>query len=787
MWYNVHVCTNLYKKVQTGRYGMDERQGTGLDTTNNQWSDHEQDRFSQRPGKFRSVRDVDYTEAAENDGMSPMGDTGIRRTMPGQNNNGARNIKKFEIDSLRDAGRARMKNMRDSEANSTQGARPSDSDFKRNVRPSRIDNVQKTRFSEMDSNQDANAAGENGIKDVGKRRVDRQRNTGIEGRKERYRPNSRGTRRYSRARRRRRNLILRIVLAVILLIAVIGGVLFWKKYGPSKEEADLKQYYGMADENDLAVIINNEVIKDDEGILPVGKLIDGQPYIEYSVVRHHINERFYWDPNESIMLYTLPNGNVSVSVGSKEYTEINEKKSENYAILKTEGRTAYIALPFIQKYTNLDFSVYENPNRAAITCEWGDIQTASVKKSTEIRYQGGVKSPILTKIEKSDKVVVLEDEGNWKKIATADGFVGYVKNNTLRKAVKETTSRKFIEPEYSNMSVNKTINMAWHSVDNPDANSYMLETIADTKGLTTIAPTWFSIADTDGNIQSISSSDYVNYAHQQNLDVWAVLRDFHGGINSYEETYNVLSYTSKRESLINQVIAEALRSGIDGINLDFELVSLECGEHYIQFVRELSVKCRQNGLVFSVNNYVPQPYNEYYNLKEQSIMADYIMIMGYDEHTEGSYEAGSVASYGYVKQGIEDALKYIPHEKLVAGIPFYTRLWQETEKTPEEKAEEEGTEAAAYPNKVTSTAMGMDEANQILEQYGVQASWDDKTKQNYAQWEADGGVYKIWLEDEKSLEEKMKLIKSENLAGVAEWSLGSENSSVWDMILQYVN
>lgn len=767
---------------------MDERQGTGSDTTNNQWSYHEQDRFRQRPGNFRSVRDVNDTEAAENDGMRPVGNTGTRRTMSDQYSNGTqRNIKKFEIDSLRDAGRARMKNMRDSDTNSAQGTRYSDSDFKRNVRPSRIDNVQKTRFSGKGSNQDANAAGESDVKDVGKRRIDRKRNTGTEGRQDKYRPNVRGKRRYSRARRRRRNLILRMVLVVILLIAAIGGIFFWKKYGPSKEEADLKQYYGITEENDLAVIINNEVIKDEEEGLPVGKLIDGQPYVEYSVVRHYINERFYWDPNESIMLYTLPNGNVSVSVGSKEYTEINEKKSENYAILKTEGRTAYIALPFIQKYTNLDFSVYENPDRAAITCEWGDIQTASVKKNTEVRYQGGVKSPILTKVEKSDKVVVLEDEDNWKKIATTDGFVGYVKTNTLRKAVKETTSRKFIEPEYSNMSVNKTVNMAWHSVDNPDANSYMLETVANTKGLTTIAPTWFSIADTDGNLESISSSEYVNFAHQQNLDVWAVLRDFHGGINSYEETYNVLSYTSKRESLINQVIAEALRSGIDGINLDFELVSLECGEHYIQFVRELSVKCRQNGLVFSINNYVPQPYNEHYNLEEQSIMADYIMIMGYDEHTEGSYEAGSVASYGYVKQGIEDALKFVPHEKLVAGIPFYTRLWQETEKTPEEKAEEEGTEAAAYSNKVTSTAMSMDEASQTLEQYGVQASWDDKTKQNYAQWEADGGVYKIWLEDVKSLEEKMKLIKSENLAGVAEWSLGSENSGVWDMILQYVN
>ena len=74
-------------------------------------------------------------------------------------------------------------------------------------------------------------------------------------------------------------------------------------------------------------------------------------------------ERFYWDPNESVMLYTLPNGNVSVTVGSKEYTEVTEKKSEDFIILKTEGRTAYIALPFIQQYTNLDYSVYKHPDR----------------------------------------------------------------------------------------------------------------------------------------------------------------------------------------------------------------------------------------------------------------------------------------------------------------------------------------------------------------------------------------------------------------------------------------
>ena len=592
--------------------------------------------------------------------------------------------------------------------------------------------------------------------------------------------------RRNRARRRRRLFIIRGIICIILLVAVGLGFILYHKYGSSKEKADLKNYYGISDKNELGVSVNNKVIKNSDGNA-VGRLIDGEAYVEYSVVRDYINERFYWDPNENIMLYTLPNGNVSVEVGSKDYTEVTEKKSETYTILKTEGRTAYIAVPFIQQYTNMDYNIYKTPNRVAITSSWGEIESAIVKKKTEVRYQGGVKSPILTEVKKSDKVTVLEDEDDWKKIATEDGFVGYVKTRTLKKIQKETTKRDFDEPKYTNISVGHTINMAWHNIENEDANSYALETIASTKGLNVIAPTWFKIADTDGNLTSLASSDYVNYAHQVNLDVWATVRDFHGGINSYDETYEVLSYTSKRENLINQIIAAALQTGIDGINLDFELISTECGEHYIQFVRELSVKCRQNGLVFSVDNYVPQPYNEHYDLKEQGIVADYVVIMAYDEHTEGSYEAGSVSSYNYVKDGIKNAAKSVSSEKLIAAVPFYTRLWLETPKTDAELASEEGTEAANYKNKVSSTALGMDEAQQVVQEAGAQTEWDDTTKQNYAQWETEEGTYKIWLEDTKSLEEKLKLIKSDNLAGVAEWKLGWENSDVWDMILQYVN
>lgn len=607
--------------------------------------------------------------------------------------------------------------------------------------------------------------------------------------------NRRPGKRSSRARRRRRNAVIRWLIFIILIIAVIGGFVIWRKYGPSNVRADLNQYYELDTENEVAVIINNEVVRSsaeaaagETADSPVpGKIYDGQYYLEYSVVHERINKRFYWDPNENVLLYTLPGGNVSVEVGSKEYTDITEKKSEDYVILKTEGRTAYIALPFIQAYTNMEYAVYDEPSRAVITSEWGETQTASIKRDTQVRYQGGVKSPILTDVKKSDKVTVLEDEDDWMKVGTEDGFVGYVRTSDLRDITTETISREFEEPVYTNISKNYTINMAWHNVSNADANSYVLETIAGTKGLTTIAPTWFSLADTEGNITSLADADYVNYAHQSNLEVWAVLRDFHGGINSYDETYQVLSYTSKRTKVINQVIAEALQSGIDGINLDFELVSTDCGEHYVQFVRELSVKCRQNGLVFSVDNYVPQPYNSHYDIEEQGAVADYVIIMGYDEHTEGSYQAGSVASIGYLEDGITEALKSVPAEKLVAGVPFYTRLWFETPKTEEELAEEAGTEAASYPNNVTSYAYGMDEAAEIVSAAGVQAEWDDATKQSYAQWEADGGVYKIWLEDNQSLEEKLKVIKANSLAGVAEWSLGMENSSVWDLILQYVN
>lgn len=593
------------------------------------------------------------------------------------------------------------------------------------------------------------------------------------------------TRKNSR-RKRRRNAMIRVGVLMFLIMIALGTALYWLRYGPSKEKADQKEYYGISQENQLAVIVGTENLK------VQGMLYDGRPYIEYTAVRDYLNERFYWDANENILLYTLPTDVVSVGVGNSEYVVGTAVNAEGYVILKTEGPTAYIALDFIQKYTNFDYEIFQNPNRVVITSGYGEIKEAVVRKDTQVRVRGGVKSPVLTELNKKDTVTFIENEGDWKKVRTDDGYIGYVKGNCLKEEQTKKLSRAFEEPQFTSIKRDRTINMAWNMVTNQSANSGVLETIANTKGLTTLVPTWFSVQDTMGNLISIASPEYVNYAHQSGIEVWAMVNDFDhgfGGLTTAEEIQEMLSYTSRRENLTNQLIAAAIQTGVDGINVDFEhIYTEESGFHFIQFIRELSVKCRKNNLVLSVDNYVPQGYNTQYHRKEQGIFADYVVIMGYDEHQSNSYESGSVASYDFVKEGIENTLKEVPAEKVINAVPFYTRLWSERPKTEAELAEQKDTEAAQYPMAIECETLGMADAQARVASAGVTAVWDETTRQNYAEWDgADGKKYKIWLEDAASLEEKLKLMKEYQLAGTGAWRIGYETPDIWELILKYVN
>lgn len=581
-----------------------------------------------------------------------------------------------------------------------------------------------------------------------------------------------------------------VLIVVIVLFMVLGSVI--EKYTPSKDRQDLVDYYHLTSVDDVAIILNNEVLDIS------ARMIDGTVYLDYETVHDMLNSRFFWDTNENKLLYTTPSDLISADAESTTYYVTKESNTLDHIIVKADISTAYIAVDFVKQYTDFQYEVFEDPNRIVITNEWGDYTTASAKTNTEIRYQGGIKSPILADVEKGTELTVLMPDETWTEVATSDGIIGYIRSKALGGTATATRNSDYVPEEFTHIRKDFKINMGWHQVTNTSANAKVSSVLQNTKGINVISPTWFYLTDINGNIGSLASSDYVSYCHQNGIEVWALVSNFGAKDQGLEnpDLTQVLTYSSRRENLINNLISAAIQFNLDGINLDFEAVDPACGDAYIQFIRELSLKCANNGVVLSVDNYSPTEYTAFHNRSEQALFADYIVIMGYDEHYSGSKEAGSVASIGFVRQGVTDTLKEVPADQIILGMPFYTRVWSETPiseetaaETPAEDSDTDNTESAdSYQLfDLSCYATNMAEVQKLISANGVTPIWSAVDGQYYVEYINKGVTYKIWVEDATSLEEKLKVMQEYQLAGGAFWKLGLETSNVWDTIIKYIN
>lgn len=551
------------------------------------------------------------------------------------------------------------------------------------------------------------------------------------------------------------------VTGLIFLVLAVGVItMLVKRYVPSRETMDGNTYFGVT-EGDQAALIVNRVLAEEKL-----KTADGRYYVEDAVVGKYINGRFYWDDKQKVMLYTLPTEVFQIVPDTKEYQTSAGVQQTDYVILKSIGDSYYLDLEFIKQYSDMEYTVYENPNRVVIQTEWPEFQQVTVKKDSEIRQKGGIKSIIVDKVEKEETLYLQEEMENWSKVSTKDGYTGYIKKEDISEPETVTVEYASTMPEFTSVRRDHKINLGWHQVTSAEGNASLTSVLANTQGLNTISPTWFSVVDNSGTISSLASADYVNQAHSMGLEVWGLIDNF----STTADTLTFLSDTQARNNIINQLMAQADAVGLDGINLDFESITEGQGAHYVQFIRELSVACRNKGLVLSVDNPVPMPYTKHYDRKEQGIMADYVIIMGYDEHHSGDTEAGSVASLEFVKKGIEETLKEVPAEKVINAIPFYTRVWIEP----------------FGGGNLTSEVLGMDGTSRYIADKGMDVYWDEQAGQNIATYEGEDALYTIWVEDEQSIAEKMKLIQENGLAGVAEWKLGFERASVWPVIAQYL-
>ena len=549
-----------------------------------------------------------------------------------------------------------------------------------------------------------------------------------------------------------------VVLILIVLVGAAGIVSFLiNRYKPGTEYMAGNEYFNLTDENSVALIQNGELLEEQ------AVLIGGEPYAAYTYVESQLNSCFYWDEETKGILLTTSGGVQTLLPGD---TAVAKTPVGQPAVQQESDGKVYISLDVVKEYTDLDYAYYSDPNRVVIRNEWDGVEQATVQSDTaQVRQKGGIKSLILADVQKGDTLLYLENLDNWCKVMTADGYTGYIQTEDISEpeAIEARTAKK---DSYERITRDHKINLVWHQSTSTESNDAMAEMTAEMTGVNVISPTWFSVTDETGTISSLASADYVKLAHDAGREVWGLIDNFN---EAFDETTD-LAYASVRSRIIEQLLAEAASCGMDGINVDFENLKEAGIPHYLQFLRELTSAAHAQNLVVSVDTPVPQAYTMYYQRGEQARFVDYMIVMAYDEHFAGSEEAGSVSSLPFVQQAVEEMTRVMPADQVICGIPFYTRVW--TEKFGQ--------------SAITSEVLGMDGAKNYAKENQMTETWDASLGQNVATVETSDARYTIWMEDEQSMEEKLKVIQSADLAGVAEWKLGFECADVWSLISEYI-
>ena len=560
-------------------------------------------------------------------------------------------------------------------------------------------------------------------------------------------------------RKRQKQDPVRIVLLLAAAVALIGIISFAAgRFIPTSSKRDPKEYFGIEGRDEVGVVVNGHVFE------TPGITLNEEIYLPIDEVSKYLNPGFFYSENENMFIITTPVEKIAVSVADS---------AEQNLFVSRDGKN-YISYNYLYQYTDMDGDVVLGDTDRIVIRTVFDYDMRTVGEKAVVRERPTIRGLVLEKPEAGTQVSILEsdgsmDAGTWTRVTTPTGYTGYIENKYLEGDMIHVTEDR-VRPEliYTHILREDKINMVFHQTDNQASNNMLAQSLEGVSGVNVIAPTWFYLESPEGDMSSVASDTYVATAHSRGLSVWTVANDFDGAVNSSKDTFSALSTYAGRSKIIDTIVSETVRVGADGINIDFEKVDADCAPYFQEFIRELSVSCRTQGLVLSIDAYVPT-YTKYIGRAELARTADYIVCMCYDEHTSGSETAGSVSSLPFVQKGIRDTVKEVPPEQTVIALPFFTRLWKVNEN--------------AAP---TSSAMGMGEAAAWLSENAANVVWDEETGQNYAEAKGVDGTSKIWIEDAQSISEKMKEVTAAGCAGVAEWKLGLETQDIWQVISDHL-
>ncbi len=544
-----------------------------------------------------------------------------------------------------------------------------------------------------------------------------------------------------------------ILIGVVFVFAIVGA----KKWLPSFEKVDPLTYFDEFKEGQINLVFEDQRIAMDKPVMQ----IDGELYLSFEFAKKYVDNTLYYDEKEDVITITSPREVIRLYVDAHT-ANLNFGQIEVEKPIKKIGTMSYIPYSLLSERYGLNVAKGKDGRLYVAERQSNKKTVASVRRKAAIRTHPNKKTLIVDTAEKDSQVTLYNKEGNFFRARSENGIIGYLPASSIQN-IQEISPQdmKIIEPVPEINPLSEKVRLVWDQVENKTNANWNDTKYGRIKGANVISPTWFEFEDENGTLMDKATRQYVLDAHSKELRVWALMSH---NFSKPELTKQILCSTQKRQYVISQLAEKSQQYGFDGINIDIENIQAEFGEEWVQFMRELYPQMRELGITVSVDVYVPSNWSMHYERGKVSEVVDYFIVMAYDEHWSGSENAGSVASLSWVEEGIKKTLNEVPKEKLVLGIPFYTRIWEESD------------------GVLKSSAYSMKAVEDIVNRWGIEPSYDADTGQYYVEREKNNILYKVWIENEDSMKKRVDLINKYNLQGYACWKLGLETGGIWDQL-----
>ncbi|MBB6447400.1 glycosyl hydrolase family 18 protein [Bacillus benzoevorans] len=495
-------------------------------------------------------------------------------------------------------------------------------------------------------------------------------------------------------------------------------------------------------------------------------MIDGKSvYVPFTFMKEYIDEQLIFDDKSHSIIMTTPNKVIQMPLESLTYYVNQKHVSLQTAPVKALNGENYMALDTILSIYGIQYSVLPETKAIEITKDgmkktYGTIKGKDInEKRLRLRTKPDLQAPYTAQTRDKDIITIEKEGAQYFYVRKENGIAGYLDKKYVMKDKTETIHIQKEQVEMNIPQMNGPINLTWEAVYTKNPNT---AAIPEMPGVNVVSPTWFELTNTDGTVKDLGSLEYVNWAKARGYQVWAL---FSNGFNP-DLTHKALKDFETRQNIIRQLLAFCQTYQLNGINLDIENVREEDGPLVTQFVREITPYLHQAGLIVSMDiTFITDGnWSAFYEREKLAETVDYLMVMAYDEHWGTSPEAGSVASFPWVEQNLKNLLEVVPNDKLILGVPLYTRLWEIKD-----------------TGEVSSKSMKMAEAKEWLAEKGVTPVYDEGSGQNYAEYydtEAKA-TYHIWLEDDLSLNKRAELAAKYELKGIASWSRYFADETAW--------